>query len=218
MGARLAVTGKDAEHPFGQPGLEECVSERLHRQRRLRRRLQDHRASCRQGRRDLEGRGAQRAVPGGDRPYHPDWLLGDQARVGAVRTPLVVGEPACQVGVVAGVPDRVRHVCHLAEPQGASELGGDAHRQLGRTLLQEVRGLVHHLRALLRRGPGPHAGVEGGPSGGDSRVDVIGRGEGRGTDPLSVRRVAHLGDRSSAWILPPASHEELRPLGHGIGQ
>ena len=102
---RCSLTSRPAgttdEHALGQPGLGEDLGQPEGVERRLRRRLVDHRAAGDQRGRQLGGGDEQRHVPRRDGADDADGLLGDQhLRVQQAGAHLVEGERRGQVGVV----------------------------------------------------------------------------------------------------------------------
>ena len=71
------------QHTLGQARLVHQLGQQQHRQRRLLRRLDDHRAARRHRRADLAGAHRQREVPRRDRITRADRLLGDDDAAGA---------------------------------------------------------------------------------------------------------------------------------------
>jgi hypothetical protein len=125
-------------------------------QRRLARRLEDHRIAAGQGRRDFPDRQEQRKIPGNDRGDHADRLA---QRVGEVLARR--GDRGDRDG---GALDLRRPAGHVAEEVGAERHVGGArdrqrlavverleHRELFEVLEHQVAQLVNDLAALTVR-------------------------------------------------------------------
>ena len=103
--------------PFGQAGLLEDLREREHRQRRLLRRLDDHRAARRDRRGDLAGAHRRREVPGRHEHARPHRLAhredaalaGRVDHVAAVDADGLLGEPAQELGRIGDLRPRFGH-------------------------------------------------------------------------------------------------------------
>jgi ParB family chromosome partitioning protein len=171
--ADLLVAGDDIEHPGRQPGVgQQLGDQQAPGQRRLRRRLEDHRVAERQRRGGHAHAEDQREVPRRDHADDADrHALGDAEAAGAVGGEDLAdgarGQRGRLVQLVGGAADLVLRL--------AGDRAGLADDQVGDLVgagLQRGGGAAQHGGALVVAGGGP-SGLSGG-GGGDGGVEVLG--------------------------------------------
>ena len=221
------VVGSTDSTPLGRPGLVHQLGQQQHRQRRLLRRLDDHRAAGRHRGADLAGAHRQREVPRRDRVARPDGLLGDDDAAGARRARGVaavdahrlLGEPAEELGAVLHLAHALgEHLAHFQGHQRGEVLGafGDRleHRAQDLAALAGRGGRPLGLHAARRRRVRRCASVGGGVGDGDQHlVGRTGRGRRRSTSPARSSPPIHspVGtDDNSVCRCPYLHHLHLR--------
>ena len=181
--------GDHVQHAAGQPGLVEDLGQREHRERRLLRRLDHHRAAGRNGRADLARAHRHREVPRRDRVARADRLAHRDQPALAVRRRReatldphrLLGEPAEELRGVGDLRLRLRdRLAHL-ERHDQRQLVGARGDLLPRA--------AQDLAALARRVRGP-LGLHR-----DARVERRRRVLGRGVGDLGEASRRSMGPR-----------------------
>ena len=175
--------------PPGSPGLLEQPGQVDRAQRRVVGRLHHRRVAGGQRRGDLPAHLEERVVPRPDQRAHADRFVDDPAqRVRVVRVDQAPGLLVGQVGVVAEDPGDVAHVPAAL----AHRLAGVQRLEPGHLLevaVDERRDPVEQRRSVPGRRARPVGRVEGAPSRGDRRLDLVVRRDVDLADDAGVGRV-----------------------------
>jgi hypothetical protein len=215
--SRLAKTGHHVDDTSGNAGLHAKLSEPQRGQRRLFRRLQDHRAAGRNRRTDLPDAGAERAIPGNDRADDADRLFQgvgeyfarqrvfDGLAVDRGRLTGIITEHAEHAEfVAAGAADRRAHVERV-------EL-----RQLLEILLDEIGEFQKQALPLERLDLAPGT-FEGAASRDNRAVDILGVAFGHGRQQFTCRGIKRLEFLAGSGIDPLAVDQHLLVGTIGVG-
>ena len=140
-GARRAVAGENVQHARRESGFGGELGERERGERRELRRLQDHRASRGERRRDLPREHQQREIPRNDLPDDAGAVISGELRLEQLR-------PA---GVMVEVPRDERNVDVARLADALAVVHRLEHGEQPRVALHGARERVQMSRALVSR-------------------------------------------------------------------
>ena len=203
-----AVAVHQVEDPRWHAGFVQHFGEQDGVERRDLGRLQHHRATRRQRRRDLAGDLVDRPVPRRDETAHAGGFP-DDARRADVFLELEALEDAQRR---QEMPEAGRRLGAVGQGGGRAHLFADRGRHLGDSRLVDVDDALQEVDAFLPRGL--RIGVERGDGCRDGPVDVVDIAEGNLADGLLGGGVDHVETLARQRLDPFAAHIELGSVTH----